>query len=603
MAWVKSGFDSRRVHTIICYHLFMDNNKLEQLRHSCAHLLAAAVMELWPKAKRTIGPAIENGFYFDFDFGNIKISEADFPKIEAKMHEIVKDWKSFEKHELTEAEAKKEYPGNEFKHELIEEFSESGKKKITFYKSGNYWDLCLGGHINSPDKNLKYFKLLSVAGAYWHGDEKNKMLTRIYGTAFPSQEELDSYLNRIEEAKKRDHRKLGKEMGLFVLSNEVGPGLVLWAPKGATVRRELENFIIEEQIKRGYQHVYTPHIGRKQLWQTSGHWDLYREKMYSPMVIDDDEYLVKPMNCPFHMMIYSSQPRSYRDLPLRLAEIASVYRYEKVGELSGMLRVRYITQDDSHIFCTEDQVVDEFIGVFDYMAFLLDTFGLKDYHLRLGLRSPKEKYLGNDETWKKAEKEIVKAIEKKGLKFVRSEGDAAFYGPKLDVIVKDSLGREWQCGTIQIDFMLPERFGLEYIDKDGQKKRPVLIHRAPLGSLERWMAILIEHYNGAFPTWLSPVQVKILPITDKHLDYAGEVVQKLKEANIRVELDDRSETLGAKIRDAQKEKVSYMLILGDKEVESKTVSERARSGKAYGPFPIETFIDNIRKEIDTKIIN
>lgn len=578
----------------------MDSN-LEKLRHSCAHLLAAAIMELWPKTKRTIGPAIENGFYFDFDFGDVKISEADFPKIEDKMHEIVKTWKSFDKEELSEKEALLEYPGNEFKGELIKEFSKEGK--LSFYKSGNYHDLCLGGHIDKPSEKLKYFKLLSIAGAYWHGDEKNKMLTRIYATAFPSQVELDTYLNKLEEAKKRDHRKIGKEMGLFVLTNEVGPGLVLWAPKGATIRRELENFIIEEQTKRGYQHVYTPHIGRKQLWMTSGHWDLYREKMYAPMVIDDDEYLVKPMNCPFHMMIYSSQPRSYKELPLRIAEIASVYRYEKAGELSGMLRVRYITQDDAHIFCTEDQVVDEFIGVFDYMALLLNTFGLKDYYLRLGLRSPKEKYLGNDATWEKAEKEIVKAINKKGLKFVRSEGDAAFYGPKLDVIVKDSIGRDWQCGTIQVDFMLADRFGLEYIDADGQKKRPVLIHRAPLGSLERWMAILIEHFAGNFPTWLTPVQVKVLPITEKHLKYAQEVVGKLKDANIRVELDDRNETLGAKIRDAQHEKVSYMLILGDKEIENKTVAERGRSGKDYGPQKLEKFISDIRKEIDDKIIN
>ena len=348
--------------------------ELEHLRHSCAHLLAAAVMELWPKTLRTIGPAIEDGFYYDFDFGDVKISEDDFPKIEEKMHELVESWKGFEKSEVTEEEAKDAYKGNEYKIELIEEFA-GENQKLTFYRSGNYSDLCRGGHVENPSEELKYFKLLSIAGAYWRGSEKNKMLTRIYGTIWPSQKELDEYLEKREEAKKRDHRKIGKELGLFLLTDEVGPGLLILKPKGAIIRREIENLIINEQTKRGYQHVYTPHIGRKELWKTSGHWDLYRDKMYAPMKIDDDEYLVKPMNCPFHMMIYKSEPRSYRDLPLRIAENATVYRYEKPGELSGMLRVRHITQDDSHIFCRESQVVDEFIRVFDYTAFLLKTFG------------------------------------------------------------------------------------------------------------------------------------------------------------------------------------------------------------------------------------
>ncbi len=580
----------------------MDSKYLEHLRHSCAHLLAAAVVELWPKTLRTIGPAIEEGFYYDFDFGEVKIAESDFGKIEEKMHEILKSWKGFEKSEVTEKEAKDAYKGNEYKIELINEFSGEGQK-LTFYKSGNYSDLCRGGHIENPSEELKYFKLLSVAGAYWRGSEKNKMLTRIYGTVFPTQKELDEYLVRQEEAKKRDNRKIGKELKLFLLTDEVGPGLLILKPNGAIIRHEIENFIITEQTKRGYQHVYTPHIGREQLWKTSGHWDLYRDKMYAPMKIDDDEYLVKPMNCPFHMMIYKSDPRSYRDLPLRIAENATVYRYEKPGELSGMLRVRHITQDDSHIFCRESQVVDEFLGVFDYMSFLLKTFGLDNFYLRLGLRSPKEKYLGNDEVWEKAESEIVKAIEKKGLNFVKSEGDAAFYGPKLDVIIKDAIGREWQCGTIQVDFMLAERFNLEYINEDGKIERPVLIHRAPLGSLERFMGILIENYAGNFPTWLTPVQVKVLPITEKHLDYANEVTKKLKDAGIRVELDDRNERLQAKIRDAQMEKVAYMLILGDKEAENGTVSERGRSGKDYGAVPLEKFVEDIRKEIDEKVIN
>jgi threonyl-tRNA synthetase len=580
----------------------MDKDYLEHLRHSCSHLMAAAILELWPKAKPTLGPAIENEFYYDFDFGDTKISEEDFIKIEQRMHELSKSWKSFEKKVASQGEALQEFKNNKYKIELINEIAKKGEE-ITFYKSGDFVDLCRGGHIESPSEELKYFKLLSVAGAYWRGDEKNKMLTRIYGTIFPTQKELDEYILMLEEAKKRDNRKIGKELKLFLLTDEVGPGLLILKPNGAIIRREIENFIITEQTKRGYQHVYTPHIGREQLWKTSGHWDLYRDKMYAPMKIDDDEYLVKPMNCPFHMMIYKSEPRSYRDLPIRIAENATVYRYEKPGELSGMLRVRHITQDDSHIFCRESQVVDEFIGVFDYMSFLLKTFGLDNFYLRLGLRSPKKKYLGNDEVWEKAEKEIVKAIEKKGLSFVRSEGDAAFYGPKLDVIIKDAIGREWQCGTIQVDFMLADRFNLEYINEDGKVERPVLIHRAPLGSLERFMGLLIENYAGNFPTWLTPVQVKVLPITEKHLEYAKSVVEKLKEAGIRVELDDRNERLQAKIRDAQMEKVSYMFILGDREAEAKAVAVRKRDGKDLGFLDLEDFIKTLKKEIEEKKIN
>ena len=577
----------------------MEDNNLDNLRHSCAHLLAAAVMELWPKTLRTIGPSIENGFYYDFDFEEVKISEEDFPKIEDKMHEILNSWEGFVGREVLKEEALNAYSDNDYKKELIEEFADDGQK-LTFYKSGNYEDLCRGGHVENPKEALKNFKLLSVAGAYWRGSEKNKMLTRIYGTVFPSQEELDEYLKNQDEAKKRDHRKLGRELNLYLLTDEVGPGLLLLKPKGSIIRREIENLIITEQTKRGYQHVYTPHIGRKKLWETSGHWDLYRDKMYAPMKIDDEQYLVKPMNCPFHMMIYKSQPRSYRELPLRIAEIATVYRYEKPGELSGMLRVRHITQDDAHIFCRESQVVDEFIGVFDYMSFLLKVFGLNNFYLRLGLRSPKEKYLGNDEVWKRAEDEIVKAIEKKGLNYIKSEGDAAFYGPKLDVIIKDAIGREWQCGTIQVDFMLADRFGLEYINEEGKTERPVLIHRAPLGSTERFMGILIEHFAGNFPTWLNPVQVKILPISEKHLEYARSVMEKLKNENIRVEIDERSETLGAKIRDAQMEKVSYMAIVGDKEIENQSISVRARAGKDLGSQKIEDFTSNIKVEIGEK---
>jgi len=580
----------------------MDNQDLQNLRHTASHLLAAAVLELYPKAKITLGPPTDTGFYYDIDFGSEKISEEDLPKIEKKMKEIVKKWEKVAGKEVSYKEAKEMFKDNPYKLELIEEIKGRGEK-ITIYKSGNFVDLCRGGHIDNPSKQLKYFKLLSIAGAYWRGDEKNKMLTRIYGTAFFTKEELDKYLWQLEEAKKRDHRVLGKKLDLFLLTNEVGGGLLLWTEKGAIIRHQIENLIINEQTKRGYLHVYTPHIGKKSLWQTSGHWDLYRDKMYSSMKIDDDEYLVKPMNCPFHMMIYKSKIKSYKELPLRIAEIATVYRYEKAGELSGMLRVRHITQDDSHIFCREDQIVDEFLGVFDYTIYLLKIFGIKDYYLRLGLRSPKEKYLGNDEIWQKAEKEIVKAIDKKKLSYVRSEGDAAFYGPKLDIIIKDAIGREWQCGTIQVDFMLPKRFKLEYIDEDGKVKTPALIHRAPLGSLERFVAILIEHYAGAFPLWLSPTQVAILPISDKYSSLALAIEKLFKNENIRVETNLKNETLAKKIRYFTLQKVPYMVIIGEREEkifkeEKKYMAKvRTREGKDLGLVDVIEFISDLKEKI------
>jgi len=582
-------------------------NNLDNLRHTTSHLLAAAVLELYPYARITLGPPIENGFYYDIDFGNDKISEEDLPKIEKKMRQLVKNWTSVEGKEISIDEAKKLFKNNQYKLELIEEITKKGEK-ITIYKSGNFIDLCRGGHIKNPSQEIKHFKLLSIAGAYWRGNEKNKMLTRIYGTVFPTKEELDKYLWQLEEAKKRDHKKIGKELKLFILPQDVGSGLLIWSPYGAIIRRKIEELIINEQTKRGYLHVYTPHIGKKTLWQTSGHWDLYRDKMYAPMKIDEDEYLVKPMNCPFHMMVYKSELRSYKDLPLRIAEIATVYRYEKAGELSGMLRVRHITQDDSHIFCREDQVVDEFLGVFDYMIYLLNIFGLKDYYFRLGLRSPKEKYLGNDEIWIKAEKEIVKAIEKKGLNYIKSEGDAAFYGPKLDVIIKDAIGRQWQCGTIQVDFMLPERFGLEYIDENGKIQRPALIHRAPLGSLERFVAILIEHYAGAFPLWLSPVQIAILPVSEKFVDHANKLAEIFQKNNLRIENNFKNETLSKKIRSATLKKIPYLVIIGEKEVNGLSLEEyeknglvaiRTREGKDLGQININQFILNLNRQIET----
>lgn len=581
----------------------MDNQHLQNLRHTAAHLLAAAVLKFYPQAKITLGPPVDNGFYYDIDFGSQKISEEDLPKIEQKMKELVKKWDEVEGKEISYQEAKKIFKDNPYKLELIAEIESRGEK-VTVYQSGDFIDLCRGGHINNPSKQLKYFKLLSIAGAYWRGDEKNKMLTRIYGTAFFTKEELQKYLWQIEEAKKRDHRVLGKRLDLFLLTNEVGSGLLIWTEKGAIIRRQIENLIISEQTKRGYRHVYTPHIGKKSLWQTSGHWDLYRDKMYSSMKIDDDEYLVKPMNCPFHMMIYKSHLRSYRDLPLRIAEIATVYRYEKAGELSGMLRVRHITQDDAHIFCREDQIVDEFLGVFDFTVYLLKIFGIKDYYLRLGLRSTKEKYLGNDKIWKKAEKEMIKAVEKKNLSYIKSEGDAAFYGPKLDIIIKDVLGREWQCGTIQVDFMLPKRFKLEYIDKRGKVETPALIHRALLGSLERFIAILIENYGGAFPLWLSPVQVMILPVSDTLIEYAEKIHKVLIKNNIRATINVDNKTLGAKIRETTLQKIPYMIIIGEKEFKSyqeshsHTISVRTREGDDLGFLDVNQFINQLREKIE-----
>ncbi len=581
----------------------MNNDNLQALRHSCEHVLTQAMLKLYPKIKMSMGPATEDGFYFDFDSQKIKITEKDFPKIEEEMRKIVKADLPIRQEKVTIERARQLFKGNPYKEEWLEEIDKRNEEVSLYWTGQEFVDLCSGPHVSSTGK-IGYFKLLSVAGAYWRGDEKKKMLTRIYGTSFPTKEELEQYLWQIEEAKKRDHRKLGKELGLFIIPEEVGPGLLIWTPKGATLRREVERFITEEQIRRGYQHVYTPHIGKKSLWVTSGHWDLYQDKMYAPMKIDNEDYLVKPMNCPMHMMVYKSQWRSYKDLPLRIAENATVYRYEQTGELSGMVRVRYITQDDAHLFCREDQVVQEFVGVVDYIMFLLKTFQINDFYLRLSLRDPKnkDKYLGNDRIWQEAEAKIEEAVKKTGLTPKKAEGEAAFYGPKLDVMVKDSLGREWQCGTVQVDFMLPERFNLEYVDKDGQKKRPVLIHRAPLGALERWVGLLIEHYAGNFPLWLSPVQVVVIPIAERHSDYASEVKKLLAEQKIRVEIDNHNETMQAKVREATLQKVPYMVIIGDREEKNKTVAIRTRKGQDLGETELNKFILKIAEEIKSKSI-
>ncbi len=574
----------------------MDKDKLNNLRHSCAHLLAAAVMELWPNAKRAIGPAIDNGFYFDFDFGDTKITEEDFPKIEEKMKEILPSWTSFEKHELTTEEAKKEYPGNEFKIELIDEFTKDGAK-VSFYKSGDYWDLCKGGHVEDPSKEIGAFKLLSIAGAYWRGSEKNKMLTRIYGTCFPSQKELEEYLNMLEEAKKRDHRKLGKELDLFVFSELVGGGLPLFTPKGTVLREKLLGFSEELQKKNGYQRVFIPHITKTELYKTSGHWDKFGDELFLVKSQEtDDEFVLKPMNCPHHTQIYASRSRSYKDLPIRYMETTVQYRDEKAGELLGLSRVRAITIDDSHVFCRPDQVEEEFRRIMDMIKEMYSTLKL-EFKARLSFRDESDKYLGDIKHWEEAQKTIEEVAKNLNLNYFVATGEAAFYGPKIDIMVVDSLGREWQCATQQLDFVQPERFGLKYTDEDGTEKTPFMIHKAILGSIERFLSVYIEHTGGAFPTWLAPVQVKIIPIADRHIQYAQKLLEQLKDADTRAEIDERSETMQSKIRDAQIEKIPYMLIVGDREEKEEQVSIRKRSGENVNGKDFKDFLEEIKKEI------
>jgi len=585
----------------------MNNEELDKLRHSTSHLLAAAVMELWPETKRAIGPSIENGFYFDFDFGKVKITESDFSKIEKKMHDIVKNWKIFDKYELGADEAKKEYPGNEFKHELINEFSEKGKKKVTFYKSGNYWDLCLGGHIDSPNENIKYFKLLSVAGAYWRGSEKNKMLTRIYGTAFPTQKELEHYLWQQEEAKKRDNRKIGRELELFTISDEVGPGLILWLPKGTIIRDEIEKFGKEVEAKYGYLRVTTPHITKEGLYIKSGHLPYYKDDMFPPMEYEGEKYYIKPMNCPHMHMIYKFKKRTYKELPIRFAEFGTVYRHEDSGALLGLLRVRGHTTNDAHIYCSEENVIDELVDVLKMHEYYYKIFGIKDYYVELALpdfEKKKDKYFDDPEAWKKSSELLREAAKKSGINVVENKGGAAFYGPKFDFNIKSAIGREFGASTNQLDFGSGKRFELTYVDKDGQEKIvPYIVHRAPLGSLERFIGFLIENYGGAFPVWLSPVQVKILPITDRNLKFAQSISAKLKDENIRFELDDRAETLQAKIRDAQLTKIPYMFVVGDKEEKQNQVAVRLRSGEDLKQLSVDKIVNRIKEKIEKRSLD
>ncbi len=575
---------------------------LADLRHSASHLLAAAVMELYPDAKRTIGPAIEDGFYFDFEFSS-PVSESDFPAIEKKMHHLAKGWHSFERHELSVEEAKKEYPDNPYKAELIDEIATKGEP-ITFYKSGNYWDLCRGGHVENASVELQHFKLLSVAGAYWRGDEKNKMLTRIYGTAFSSAEELEAYLQQRQSAKERDHKKLGKELDLFVFTETVGKGLPLWTPKGSTIRRELERFIVDEELKRGYLHVYTPDIANLDLYRKSGHYPYYKESMYAPIVIDEEEYMLRPMTCPHHFELYASKPHSYKELPMRFAELAKLYRYEQSGELSGLQRVRSFCLADAHIVAMRSQAESEIHGVLDLIEYISDVFGLKageNYHYRLSLgdRHDEKKYFKDDESWDFAEDVLRRVLVDRNAHFVEAAGEAAFYGPKIDIQMKNVNGKEDTAFTVQYDFVMPKRFDLKYIDENGAEVQPVVIHRSSIGAIERVMAFLIEHYAGAFPLWLSPAQVKILPIADRHFEYARLVMGKLQAAGLRVELDDRSERLPAKIRDAQMEKIPYMLVIGDKEMSAESVAVRSRNGDE-GSVEIATFCERLVREVAEK---
>ncbi|KQT23253.1 threonine--tRNA ligase [Chryseobacterium sp. Leaf405] len=564
--------------------------------HSSAHLLAQAILEFYPNAKLTIGPAIENGFYYDVDFGDESLSDKDFEKIEKKVLENAKKGSTFSLYPVSKEEALKTYADNPYKVELISNLNDG---EITFVTHDDFTDLCRGGHI--PNTNIvKAFKVLNAAGAYWRGNEKNPQLTRVYGISFPKQKELTEYLERLEEAKRRDHRKLGKELGIFAFSEKVGAGLPLWLPKGTALRRKLENFLSAAQKKGGYEFVMSPHIGSKELYVTSGHWDKYGADSFQPIKTpnEGEEFMLKPMNCPHHCEIYKTSQWSYRDLPKRYAEFGTVYRYEQSGELHGLTRVRGFTQDDAHLFCTPDQLLGEFEAVIDLVLYVFKSLGFEDFMTQVSLRDPenKEKYIGSDENWEKAENAIITAANNKGLKTVVEYGEAAFYGPKLDFMVKDALGRKWQLGTIQVDYNLPERFDLHYIGNDNEKHRPVMIHRAPFGSLERFIAILLENTAGDFPLWLAPDQFIILPISEKYVDYSKKVSQFLENHDISGQIDDRNEKTGKKIRDAELNKIPFMLVVGENEERDGTISVRRRGEGDLGVMSMEDFVAYFKKE-------
>ena len=596
---------SRAIHSDARLKLLTwnDDNGKMAMWHSSAHLLAEAIEALYPGVKLAIGPPIENGFYYDIDFGTHNFSSDHFPKVEQKMTELARQKNTFERIEISKSEAISYFKekDDQYKLELIEGLNDG---EITFYKQGEFTDLCRGPHIPNTGF-IKAIKLLNTAGAYWRGDEKNKQLTRIYGITFPKNKELTQYLEMLEEAKKRDHRKLGKEMELFTFSQKVGQGLPLWLPKGAALRERLENFLKKAQMIAGYEPVITPHIANKELYICSGHYEKYGEDSFQPIKTpnEGEEFFLKPMNCPHHCEIYKSKPRSYKDLPVRYAEFGTVYRYEQSGELHGLTRVRAFTQDDAHLFVRPDQVEIEFEQVIDLVLYVFKALGFENFTAQVSLRDKenKEKYIGSDENWELAENAIINSANKKGLKTVVEYGEAAFYGPKLDFMVKDALGRSWQLGTIQVDYNLPERFELEYTGSDNKKHRPVMIHRAPFGSMERFVAVLLEHCGGNFPLWLTPDQVSILPISDKYMEYSKEVLNSLKISDIRAEIDDRNEKTGRKIRDAEVRKIPFMLIVGEREAEEGTVSVRRHGGEDLGSMSLEEFKILTHKEITENI--
>ena len=569
---------------------------LDILRHSTSHLMAQAVRELYPDVKITIGPAIEDGFYYDFDYSR-PFTQDDLTKIENKMKEIIKNDIPIIRMELPREDAIRLFDsmGETYKVEIIREITE---EPVSLYKQGDFIDLCRGPHLPSTGK-IRSFKLLNTAGAYWRGNEKNKMLHRIYGTAFPTQDELDAYMIRLEEIKKRDHRKLGKELDLFSIQDEIGAGLILWHPKGAIIRKVIEDFWREEHLRHEYKLLYTPHVAKLDLWKTSGHTEFYQGNMYSPIEVEGQDFQLKPMNCPFHISIYKTKMHSYRDLPIRWAELGTVYRYERSGVLHGLLRVRGFTQDDAHIFCRPDQLEGEISSILDFTVDILSIFGFDKYDIYLSTRP--DKYVGSIENWELATSALGNALKQKGLSYQIDPGEGVFYGPKIDIKIKDVLDRAWQCTTIQVDFNLPERFSITYAGEDGLQHQPIMIHRALMGSLERFFGILIEHYAGAFPLWLSPVQVKVLPITEKQTMYAEEVVSLLRNEGLRAELDSRNEKIGYKIREAQMEKVPFMFIIGGKEEESRSVSVRLRKEGDTGTMPLASALARIKEALTKRI--
>jgi threonyl-tRNA synthetase len=588
-----------------------EDSKLYRIRHSASHVMAQAVMEMFPgEARLAIGPPIESGFYYDFDLPR-SLTPEDLEKIETRMREIIRADQPFQRRVVSADEAREMFSDQPYKLELIDRLEQgkedehgepiAGAPEISIYRDGDFTDLCGGPHVQSTGEiNAEAIKLLSVAGAYWRGDENRPMLQRIYGTAWESAQELEQYLWRIEEAQRRDHRRLGKELDLFSINEDVGPGLILWHPKGGMIRKVVEDYCRAEHEAGGYDFVYSPHIGKRNLWEISGHLDWYRDGMFAPMDVEGQEYFIKPMNCPFHIQIYKSQMRSYRDLPLRYAEWGTVYRYELSGVLHGLLRVRGFTQDDAHLFCRPDQMPDEIDRVLQFSLRLLRGFGFKDINAYLSTRNP-DKFAGSPADWEEPTDALRMALEREGLPYQIDEGEAVFYGPKIDLKLEDALGREWQLTTIQFDFILPERFDMTYVGEDGAEHRPYMIHRALLGSMERFMGTLIEHYGGAFPVWLSPVQAVLIPIADRHISYARQVAERLRQAGLRVEVDAGSDRMNAKIRTAQLQKVPYMLIVGDREVEEGAVSLRLRSEEDLGAMDVDAFLVHAQREIEDQV--